>query len=151
MKSQYVTTLRVNSKGLYDLLVEADNNWRDWIKFSYYDEEGNYYNIHYEDDIFGKHISIHKQDKYGSNKDIIKRYRNLNADDSESLKRFVNDFDKQMIIYKYYYLNGKSSFDRIELTENKYYRYFGEDTIIFGNGFFCRYKEYRKRFFIIFI
>ena len=135
MKSQYVTTLRVNSKGLYDLLVEADNNWRDWVKFSYYDEEGNYYNIHYEDDIFGKHISIHKQDKYGRNKDIIKRYRNLNADDFQSLKRFVSDFDKQMIIYKYYYLNGKSSFDRIELTENKYYRYFGEDTIIFGNGF----------------
>ena len=51
MKAKYVTTLRVNSKRLYDLLVEADNNWRDWIKFNYYDEEGNYYNIHYEDDI----------------------------------------------------------------------------------------------------
>ena len=146
MKSQYVTTLRVNSKGLYDLLVEADNNWRDWVKFSYYDEEGNYYNIHYEDDIFGKHISIHKQDKYGNNKDIIKRYRNLNADDFQSLKRFVSDFDKQMIIYKYYYLNGKSSFDRIELTENKYYRYFGEETIIFGNGFFVDIKNIEKDF-----
>ena len=49
----------------------------------------------------------------------------------------MSDFDKNMVIYKYYYIKGELSFDRIEVAENKYYRYFGEDTIIFGNVFFC--------------
>lgn len=59
----------------------------------------------------------------------------------------MSDFDKNMVIYKYYYIKGELSFDRIEVAENKYYRYFGEDTIIFGNGFFVEIKNIEKDFF----